>query len=109
MDLLDALATPEEIRAERTDRARLPEAQQQAEQAEAAVEFAGLRADAVWQDDEKHADGDVSPGMPYMPSFDLDAVIHSRQAHGAPLPSPGVEMDGQSWSPDHGVDPGMDF
>ena len=42
MELLDALATPEEIRAERTDRARLPEAQQQAERAEAAVDFAGL-------------------------------------------------------------------
>jgi len=109
VELLDALATPEEIRAEQQDRARLSEAQQQAERAEAAVEFAGLRADDVWQDDEKHADGDVSPGMPYMPSFDLDAVIHSRRAHGAPLPSPGVEMDGQSWSPDHGADPGMDF
>lgn len=42
VNLLDALATPEEIRAERTDRARLPEAQQQAERAEAAVDFAGL-------------------------------------------------------------------
>lgn len=109
MDLLDALATPEEIRAEQQDRTRLPEAQQQTERAEAAVEFAGLRADDVWPDDEKHTDGYVSPGMPYMPSFDLDAVIHSRRAHGAPLPSPNVEMDGQSWSPDHGVDPGMDF
>lgn len=109
VELLDALATPEVIRAERTYRARLPEAQQQAERAEAAVEFAGLRADAVWQDDEKHADGYVSPGMPYMPSFDLDAVIHSRRAHGAPLPSPDADLDGQSWSPDHGADPGMDF
>lgn len=109
VELLDALATPEAIRAEQQDRARLPEAQQQAERAEAAVEFAGLRTDGVWQDDEKHTDGDVSPGMPYMPSFDLDAVIHSRRAHGAPLPSPDADLDGQSWSPDHGVDPGMDL
>ena len=106
---MDALATPEEIRAEQRERARLPEAQQQAERAEAAVEFAGLRADAGWQDDEKHADGYVSPGMPYMPSFDLEAVIHSRRAHGVPLPSPEVELDRQLWSPDHGADPGMDF
>ena len=109
MDLLDTLATPEEIRAERTDRARLPEVQQQAERAEAAVEFAGLCADAVWQDDEKHADGDVSPGIPYMPSFDLEAVIQSRRAHGVPLPSPDADPDEQSWSPDHGTNPGMDF
>ena len=109
VELLDALATPEAIRAEQQDRARLSEAQQQAERAEAAVEFAGLRADAVWQDDEKHADGDASPGMPYMPSFDLDAVIHSRRAHGVPLPSPDADLDGQPWSPDHGADPGMDF
>lgn len=109
MELLDALATPEEIRAEQQDRTRLPEAQQQTERAEAAVEFAGLRADDVWPDDEKHTDGYVSPGMPYMPSFDLDAVIHSRRAHGAPLPSPDADLHGQSWSPDHGVDPGMDL
>ncbi|WP_146206318.1 hypothetical protein [Auritidibacter sp. NML100628] len=109
VDLLDALATPEVIRAQQQDRARLPVVQQQAERAEAAVEFAGLRADAVWQDDEKHVDGYVSPGMPYMPSFDLDAVIHSRRAHGAPLPSREADLGGQSWSPDHGANPGMDF
>ncbi|MBC2681482.1 hypothetical protein GSS87_03575 [Corynebacterium sp. 4HC-13] len=109
VDLLGTLATPEVIRAEQQDRAQLSEAQRQAERAEAAVEFAGLRADAVWQDDEKHADGDISSGMPYMPPFDLDAVIHSRRAHGAPLLSPKADLGEHSWSPDHGADPGMDF
>ena len=49
---MDALAAPEEIRAEQQDRARLPGAQQQAERTDAAAEFAGLYADDVWQDDE---------------------------------------------------------
>ena len=41
------------VTAERQDRVRLPEVQQQAERAEMAAEFAGLRADGVWQGDEK--------------------------------------------------------
>ena len=52
VELLDALATPEEIRAEQQDRARLRDAHRQAERTESAVEFAGLYADDVWQDDE---------------------------------------------------------
>ena len=75
----------------------------------AKAEFFEMRADDVWQDDEKHADGGVSPGMPYMPSFDLEATMCLRRTHGVPLPSPDAELDRRSWSPNHGVDSGMEF
>ena len=75
----------------------------------AKAEFFEMRADDVWQDDEKHADGCVSPGMPYMPSFDLEATMCLRRTHGVPLPSPDAELDRRSWSPNHGVDSGMEF
>uniref|UniRef100_UPI0037C18CCF hypothetical protein n=1 Tax=Helicobacter pylori TaxID=210 RepID=UPI0037C18CCF len=85
VELLDALATPEAIRAEWTDRARLPEAQQQAERAEAAVEFADCVPMLCGRTTRSTRTVMFLACRAYRRS-DLDAVIHSRRAHGAPLP-----------------------